>query len=141
LSSNRDAVTELEVTRVTEEVEIGDRLLPYEERILDATFQPRAPDTDIEGIMIAVEGGLSLIGEMSIVTINRGKRDGLQIGNVLAVYQRGNHVYDKVAKSNVMLPDTRAGLAMVFEAYEKISYAIILKTTRPLEVGDLVKNP
>jgi hypothetical protein len=142
MSSNRDAVTSLEIARITEEVRIGDRLLPQEERILDASFHPQAPEQEIEGgVMIAVEGGLTQIGDMSVVVINRGKRDGLRIGNVLAVYQAGKHVYDKVAKSNVVLPDTRAGLAMVFESYEKVSYAIILKTTRPLEIFDLVKNP
>jgi hypothetical protein len=142
MSSNRDAVTSLEIARITEEVRIGDRLLPQEERILDASFHPQAPEQEIEGgVMIAVEGGLTQIGDMSVVVINRGKRDGLRIGNVLAVYQAGKHVYDKVANSNVVLPDTRAGLAMVFESYEKVSYAIILKTTRPLEIFDLVKNP
>lgn len=141
-SSNRDDVTTLEITRISEEVLTGDRLLPMEERILDASFFPRAPDRPIEGgVMIAVEGGLSQIGQMSIVVINKGKRDGLQIGNVLAVYQAGAHVFDKVSQTNAVLPDTRAGLAMVFEAYEKVSYAIILKTTRPLAVFDLVKNP
>jgi hypothetical protein len=30
---------------------------------------------------------------------------------------------------------------MVFEAYEKVSYAIILRATRPLKTFDLVKNP
>jgi hypothetical protein len=142
MSSNRDAVTSLEIARITEEVRIGDRMLPQEERILDASFHPQAPEQEIEGgVMIAVEGGLTQIGDMSVVVINRGKRDGLRIGNVLAVYQAGKHVFDKVAKSNVVLPDTRAGLAMVFESYEKVSYAIILKTTRPLEIFDLVKNP
>jgi len=142
MSSNRDTVTELEITRITEEVRIADRLLPQEERILDASFHPQAPEQEIVGgVMIAVEGGLTQIGDMSIIVINRGKRDGLKIGHVLAVYQAGRNVYDKVAKSNVVLPDTRAGLAMVFESFEKASYAIVLKTTRPLRVSDLVKNP
>ncbi len=142
LSSNTQEVTELEVTRVTEEVRIADRLLPLEERILDATFHPRAPDVDIEnGLMIAVDGGLTQIGEMSIVVLNKGKRDGLQIGHVLAVYQAGGLVFDRVAQNNVRLPDTRSGLAMVFESFEKASYAIILKASRPLKVMDKVKNP
>lgn len=141
-SSNRDDVTELEITRITEEVRIGDRLLPQQERILDASFHPKAPEREIVGgVMIAVEGGLTQIGDMSIVVINRGKRDGLQIGDVLAVYQAGEHVFDKVSSTNVVLPDTRAGLALVFDAYEKASYAIILRTSRPLNVFDLVKNP
>jgi hypothetical protein len=142
VSSNRDEVTQLEITRITEEVLTGDRLLPFEERIIDASFHPRAPEKKIEGgIMISVEGGLTQIGDMSIVVLNKGKRDGLEIGHVLAVYQKGELVYDKIAQGNVALPDTRAGLAMVFESFEKVSYAIILKTSRPLKVFDIVKNP
>ena len=51
------------------------------------------------------------------------------------------NVFDKVAQSNVILPDTRVGLAMVYESFEKVSYAIVLRTSRPLQVYDLVKNP
>jgi hypothetical protein len=142
LSSNSDDVTELEITRITEEVDIGDRLLPMEERILDASFHPRAPTETIEdGFMIAVDGGVSQIGSMDIVVLNKGKRDGLEIGQVLAIYQSGELVFDKVAQQNVQLPDTRAGLAMVFEAFEKASYALVLKANRPLKIMDKVKNP
>ncbi len=142
LSRNDDAVTELEVTRVAEEVRITDRLLPNEEKVLDATFYPRAPDAKIEdGYMIAVDGGVTQIGTMSLVALNRGARDGLEIGHVLAIYQTGELVFDEIAKENVRLPDVRAGLAMVFEVYEKASYAVVLKANRPLEVGDKVKNP
>ena len=142
LSSNTDEVTELEVTRITEEVRITDRLLPIEERILDASFMPRAPDGPIEdGYMIAVDGGITQIGTTSIVVLNRGKRDGLNIGHVLAVYQAGGLVYDQVRGDNVALPDTRAGLLMVFESFEKASYGITLKSNRVLRVGDKVKNP
>jgi LysM domain len=142
LSSNADEVVELEITRVSEEVRIPDRLLPNEERILDATFQPRAPSSEItDGFMIAVDGGVSQIGTTDIVVLNRGLRDGLEIGNVLAIYQSGQVVYDKVQKNNVALPDTRAGLLMVFESFEKASYAIVLKANRPLKIFDKVKNP
>jgi LysM domain len=142
LSSNRAEITELEVTRITEEVRISDRLLPLEERIIDATFHPRAPGTDLtDAYMIAVDGGVTQIGELSIVVINKGKRDGLESGHVVAVYQTGEKIFDKVAKENVQLPDSRAGLAMVFDTFEKASYAIILKASRPLKVMDKVKNP
>ena len=142
LSSNQDAVTELEINRVTEEVRIADRLLPMEERILDATFQPRAPETTIEnGLMIAVDGGVTQIGTTDIVVLNKGMRDGLEVGHVLAIYQTGELVFDKVAQENVRLPDVRAGLAMVFESFDKASYALVLKSNRPLKVLDKVKNP
>jgi LysM domain len=141
-SSNKDEVVELEVTRVAEEVRVSDRLLPNEDRILDATFHPKAPDTEIvDGFMIAVDGGVSQIGTMDIVVLNRGLREGLAIGDVLAIYQTGQVVHDKIQKDTVALPDVRAGLLMVFESFEKASYAIVLKANRPLKVLDKVKNP
>lgn len=137
-----EEVVELEITRVTEEVRITDRLLPLEERILDATFQPRAPGLPVEGaFMIAVDGGVTQIGTTDIVVINRGAREGLEVGHVLAIYQAGQLVFDEVAKTNVLLPDVRAGLAMVFEVGQKASYALVLKANRPLKVMDKVKNP
>jgi LysM repeat protein len=142
LSAAGEAVAELEVTRVTEEVRITDRLLPLRERIIDATFHPRPPSVEIQdGFMIAVPGGVTQIGTNDIVVLNKGERDGLEVGQVLAVYQAGELVFDEIAKENVRLPDIRGGLAMVFEVFEKASYAIILKSDKPLKVGDKVKNP
>ncbi len=142
LSGAQEDVKELEVTRISEEVRIKDRLLPQEERVIDATFHPRAPLEEIEdGYMIAVDGGVSQIGPMDIVVLNKGKRDGLEIGHVLAIYQTGETVFDQVAQANVKLPDVRAGLAMVFDSFEKASYAIVLKSNRALKIMDRVKNP
>ncbi|MEM6582397.1 MAG: LysM domain-containing protein [Pseudomonadota bacterium] len=137
-----DEVAELEVTRITEEVRITDRLLPMRERVIDATFHPRPPAVEIEGgFMIAVPGGVTQIGTNAIVVLNKGARDGLEIGQVLAIYQAGEIVFDDIAKENVRLPDQRAGLAMIFEVFNKASYAIVLKSDKPLKVGDKVKNP
>jgi len=142
LSSNRDEIVELEITRVAEEVRITDRLLPNEERILDATFHPRAPEVDLDdGFMIAIDGGVSQIGAWDIVVLNKGERNGLEVGHVLAIYQTGLIVHDQIAGDNVALPDVRAGLLMVFEVFEKASYGIVLKTNRPLKILDKVKNP
>ncbi len=142
LSSNKDEIVELEITRVTEEVRITDRLLPNEDKILDATFHPRAPEEElVDGFMIAVDGGVSQIGAWDIVVLNRGEREGLEIGHVLAIYQSGAVVHDEIRGDDVALPDVRAGLAMVFEVFERASYAIVLKTNRPLKVMDKVKNP
>lgn len=142
LTSNENDIVELEITRVAEEVRLADRLLPLRERVLDATFHPRPPAVELDGaLMISVHGGVTQVGEMSIVVINRGEREGLAIGDVVAVYQAGELVFDKVAEENVMLPDTRAGLALVFEVFEKASYAIIIKASRPLKLLDKIKNP
>ncbi|GAA5315984.1 MAG: LysM peptidoglycan-binding domain-containing protein [Candidatus Pelagadaptatus aseana] len=141
LETEENGIATFSVSRTTQEIRVGDRLLPNEERSIDSTFFPSAPDTDIEGVVIAVEGGLTQVGSMDVVAINRGDRDGLAIGNVLAIYKTGGKVRDRIAGDTVDLPDERAGLLMVFRTFERMSYALVLETTRPLSVEDKVRNP
>ena len=137
-----EAVKEFEVTRMTEEIRIRDRLIPLEEGILDAFFQPKAPDVEVEnGYMVAVTSGVTQVGPMNIVTVNRGAREGLELGDVLAIYQTGEVVKDPLKNEMVSLPDVRAGVLMLFSVYEKASYGLVLTATRPLSVGDKVMNP
>lgn len=139
-AENGDVLT-LNLTNSSEEVRIGDRLLTSEDRRLTTNFVPSAPDGDIEGEMISVEGGVSQIGQFDVVALNRGEREGLKAGNVMAVLKSGNVVRDPVTNENIQLPSERAGLLMVFQTYEKMSYGLILQATRPLSVGDKVTNP
>ncbi len=139
--ANQDDINTLAVTRTTQEVRIADRLLPNKEHKINSTFYPSAPAEDINGLILAVEGGVTQIGNMDIVGINRGLRDNLEVGNILAVYKKGLLVRDRVAGGKVRLPEERAGLVMVFRTFEKMSYAIVLNANRPIAVLDTVKNP
>lgn len=134
-------IATLLMTRTTEEVRVGDRLLTEEQRSIDSTFFPSAPDSDIEALIIAVEGGVTQVGKMDVVVINRGDREGLTVGNVLAVYKRGGVIKDRVKGDMVTLPDERAGLVMVFRTFEKLSLGLVLEAERPLAIKDLVRNP
>ncbi len=134
-------VATLRLTRATQEIEAGDRLLPTEEQRIDSTFYPGAPETEIEGQMIAVEGAVQYGGHLDVVALNRGTRDGLEVGNMLAVYQPGERVRDTRGGEDVELPAERAGLLMVFRTFAKISYGLVLEANRPLAVGDRVRNP
>lgn len=139
-AENGDVLT-VGITRSNEEVRIGDRLLVSEDRRLTTSFVPSSPDEEIEGKMISVDGGVSQIGQYNVVAINRGEREGLKAGNVLAVLKAGNMVRDPITGETIELPSERAGLLMVFQAYEKMSYGLVLQATRPLSVGDKVANP
>lgn len=141
-SSNSSDLTEFEVKTVKEEIRQGDRLLPLRERILDAAYQPRAPEFEVsDGYMIAVEGGVNQIGSLNTVILNKGARDGLEVGHMLHIYQTGARVRDELEGDMVRLPDVRAGLLMVFEVFDKSSLAVVLKASRPLSVMDKVKTP
>jgi hypothetical protein len=138
---HEEDITQFEVTRVVEEVRNGDRLLPNEIREVSAAFQPRAPESAVSGVMLAVDGGVTQIGTMDVVAINRGGRDGMKEGYVLAIYQTGEIVRDEIKNEKVQIPDVRAGLLMVFRTFEKMSYGIVLKSNRPLAVFDKVTEP
>ncbi len=128
-------------SRAVEEIRAGDRLLPHEERRLESMFFPSAPSETVAGVIMGVEGGISQVGTLDVVAINLGEREGMEVGTVLAIYKRGETVTDRIAKEKVTLPDERAGLMMVFRAFEKMSFALVLRAQRPLAVNDIVKNP
>ena len=90
---------------------------------------------------MAVEGGITQIGHLDVVSINRGEREGLEAGNILAIFKRGEEVTDYIAKEKINLPNEQAGLLMIFRTFEKMSYGLVIEAERPLAVNDLVKNP
>jgi hypothetical protein len=134
-------VATVRLDQVREEVRSGDRILPTEERRLDATFYPRAPAVDVNGSIISVFGGVSQIGPLDVVVLNRGQREGLAVGDTLAIYKRGDVVLDRITRESVQLPSERAGLLIVFRTFEKLAYGLVLQAERPLAVTDEVRNP
>lgn len=137
---HKDVAT-LVINETNEEIRINDRLLTSEEKKVVATFHPKAPSVEVTGQIIDVEGGVSQVGAMSIVAINRGLRDGMDVGDVVAVAQKGEVVRDRVQNQFVQLPDVRAGLMIVFRTFDKMSYGLVVSANRPLSVGDKVINP
>ncbi len=134
-------IATLVLNRTTQEVRLGDRLFPTEERAVNSTFMPSEPVGEIRGVILDVPRGVTQIGQFDVVTINKGARDGLIEGNVLAVYKTGETVRDRVTGEQVKIPDERAGLLMVFRTYDKLSYGLVLAAQRQLAVMDKVRNP
>jgi nucleoid-associated protein YgaU len=141
LMSVEGDVSTLAVNRSREEIRAADRLLPVKEQKINATFFPSPPEKDVDGVILAVEGGVTQVGRLDVVVLNRGERDGLVAGNVLAIMKRGEVTRDPVTGEAVQLPDSRAGLLMVFQPYEKMSLALVLNASQPLKVLDRITKP
>lgn len=139
-AKDADIVT-LELERTNQQVSIGDLLLPTEDRTLLANYYPKAPSKAVSGQILAVSGGVSQVGQFDVVVLNRGERDGLEAGSVLLVKKAGSVVYDRTAGEKVRLPEEQAGTVMVFRTFEKMSYGLVMRATRPLRVGDKIENP
>jgi hypothetical protein len=133
----------LHMLETEREAIVGNYLLP-EEDVDPITFLPRAPDNQIEGKIISVLSGVSLIGQYHVVVINRGSAAGLEPGHVLRVWQTGRVIRDTQRGAfgeKVRLPDEPAGTMMVFRTSERISYALVMEATTPLALLDTVRNP
>jgi len=216
-----DDVMTLEITRSIQEVRRDDRLMPSAS---NGNFQsvPHAPEKSIKGSIISAYGANTDAGKYQTVVINKGSKDGLEEGNVLAVYRKGRTVEatadapkknawrymdkecvkegkaitfdqfydpkdalepcktpsDSAARGVVYtdigclkpgakisfdqffnpkdvyklhcrsekhvavnLPDSRTGLLFVYRVFDRVSYAMVMSSSRPVYLLDVVKNP
>jgi len=136
------------LTSAVREVEAGDKLVAAG-RPQPVNYAPRAPATQIRGRVMSIYGGLGKVGEagpQSIISINRGRADGIEPGHVLALYALGGTVRDTSRPKNapdalIKLPNERAGLAFVFRVFDRVSYALVMHITRPVSPLDVVQTP
>ncbi len=135
-------VVTFRLNSVMEDVRIGDRLMPTEERRVESTFYPTPPSQPVEGVIMTVLGGVTQVGRNDVVVVNRGLNDGVDVGTVLAIAKKGALVRDGGFRGEmVQLPTERAGILLVFRSFEKMAYGLVLRTSEPLRVGDVVRNP
>lgn len=136
------------LTSTVQEVGAGDKLVAAG-KPQPITYAPHAPDSQIRGRVMSIYGGLGKVGEagpQSIITINRGRADKIEVGHVLALYNLGGVVRDTTKPRNapdalIKLPDERAGLAFVFRVFDRVSYALVMQVTRPVSPLDVVQTP
>ncbi len=147
-----DEVAELSRARVVDsarETTAGDVLLREDLSVVASDIIPHAPAEDVHGQIMAVVDGVSLIGQFQVVALNRGAEAGLRVGHVLAIDRAGETVRDgscrrsglSMCRGMLKLPDERAGTVLVFKTYERMSYGLVLDTTMPVGIADVVRNP
>jgi LysM repeat protein len=138
--------SKVHLTNTTREVMVGDYLLDPENP-MPANFLPRSPEAGVDGRIISVVDGISLIGQYQVVVINRGTRHGIEPGHVLSAWNAGEEINDPVRgglmvnREKVRLPDELAGTIMVFRSFDRMSYALVMEAENELAVLDIVRNP
>ncbi|KAF0809612.1 LysM domain-containing protein [Alcanivorax sp. S71-1-4] len=131
----------LRVQQSNQDLRAEDRVLSSPERRVQSMFYPSAPETEVNASIIRLFGRLSSVARNDVVVISRGAREGLKEGNVLDVYQRGERVRDQVRNEMIRLPDSKSGTLVLFRVFEKVSYGLVIESTKPIYMNDLVKNP
>jgi LysM repeat protein len=152
LVSRPGQITKAVLVDTARETLRGDKVMPVDTDV-PLNFMPTAPRRNVNGHIIAVVDGTVLIGQYQVVAINRGSRDGLANGNVLAIDRAGERVRDVYSKGasltrpgasfakKVQLPDERVGTLLVFKTFNRMSYALVVGASDTIQLQDVVHNP
>lgn len=167
-----DQPATIQVRTAQLEVTPGDRLVP-EERARIITYMPRSPKSNLHARIISIYGGRgdsSVLGAdfsqsrndvvdydsrreagpLQIISINKGARDGLELGNVLALHRGteiknersvGSYYMGGPRPESIKLPEERYGLVFVFRTFERVSYGLIVQAQRTAVPGDHARTP
>nr|MBP8271748.1 peptidoglycan-binding protein [Sphaerotilus sp.] len=130
------------LSALRQEAGIGDRIVQAPVRD-NRNYVPHAPNKPIEGRIVSVYGDGMSAGQHQIVALNRGERDGVERGHVLAVLRAGERVADKAdpLKATLKLPDEAHGQLFVFRVFDRVSYALILSAETAVRRGDRFTPP
>jgi hypothetical protein len=159
-------ITNMRILRARQEITVGDRLVLAPPSDVLA-YVPHPASADVSGTVIsAPETVISEIGQQRVIVLNRGAREGVEVGNVFALYRAGKTISPRAlprSSSNevhrsrvetvhsefdpknqneaVTLPDERYGLVFVFRVFEKVSYALVVSASRPVNLLDIARTP
>jgi hypothetical protein len=144
-------VATLVVLSSNQEIVAGDRLVQVpRERIV--SYPPHSPERAINGRIIALPTTLVESGRDAVITVDLGAKDGIEIGHVIALYHDAGRIPAPgqpqsaawkfwEEKPTLQLPPERIGLAFVFRVFDRVSYALVLNSTKQVELGDWVQKP
>ncbi len=134
--------SKLVLTRGYEEVIASDRMRPiYEDEVIPF-LAPSAPDNvNIRGVILDTPNKSAELGALSVVAINLGERENVQVGDVFRIKSQRYQKKDPVTGGRYFIPEESVGLALVFRTFEKVSYALITDSNRQVRPGDVLVSP
>lgn len=137
------------------EVKEGDYILPIDAKPYDDQYLPHPPASAPDNMrVIAFTDALNAVGVHQVVALSRGREDGVDNGTTYAIYTEGEVVHDDTnypkgkmralihpRDSKVKLPPEFIGHVMVFRTFERVSYALVMDSVRPVHLGDFAHDP
>jgi hypothetical protein len=121
------------ISHARQEIQAGDRLIPLIPlAVTPELMNERAHSNQtVQAHVVSVYGEGLYAGQHQIVAINRGARDGVGVGQMLALR----------AADSLTASEKKQGSVWIFRVFERVSYGLIRQTHTPVMVGDRVVAP
>jgi hypothetical protein len=145
------------INSANREIRAGSFVVPiHEGQLLPSYFMMRSANKNLRGAIIqsATEG--REFSQLEVVMINRGSEHQVRLGDVMAIQRKSPNVVDtregpkyenevsrwyKRGDPDYDMPEEKIGRMMVFKLYDKTSMALILTTSKPVRLKDIITAP
>jgi hypothetical protein len=104
--------------------------------------EPRASDVNLEVRVIGTFEPNILLGAGHFVILNRGKRDGVQVGNRTFVIRRGDGyraTLEAWEKHDPTMPKEVVGEILVLDVRDEAAVAWVVRSNKELKVGEITE--
>jgi LysM repeat protein len=120
-------------------IHIGDMLMPYKHNLPQIKLHKSPPG--LEGNIIESEEHHGIFGENSIAFINKGKREGVEPGQLYWVYKQEKYRINPDKKAEVTLTPVILGELLVLLAENTTATVMITDSRRAMQAGDKIITP
>lgn len=133
-------LSKIKLLNSVKETKTGFKVLTLDDTaFLSAYFMPKASKVTEPSYVLASGTGISEMGKLDVVYIDRGKLDGVTTGDVFAIYRDGKSIL--LNNQYAKLPDIFSGDLMVFKVFEKTSLGLIMTNDYPVRVENTLRAP
>lgn len=128
----------LDLVSSLEEIVVGDRVLMAQSHTPETLLAHQPAQTLKARVLGLYATEQAQASQLQIISLNKGRTDGVEAGHLLSVLTRPGTVTDTrdPLREIWRLPAEYKATAMVFLTFERISYAVLTETRDSVQVGD-----
>jgi hypothetical protein len=130
----------MRIIKSNKEINQGDRLVPAVRKVSLPYYHPKPFKQPVKARILGAFSDQGEFGPGDVVTISAGSNQGIAPGDVLQVMRDQGEQKDPVTGEKYRFPLERSGIIMIFKAYDKISYGLIMRASYGIKVYDQVNN-
>lgn len=120
-------------------IELNDLLMPYEARSPKITLTESKQG--LEGKIIASEGHESIFADHTVVFIDKGRKDGIRVGQSYSVYYQEKERLHPKAKEDIVLPPVDYAKIIILRTEDTTATALITMSEKAIQSGAKIHTP